>query len=148
MAQALINVENKIHTKALSDICHVRVTQQGDVQFVIKVREEFWGNTVVHFMRNNWYSYVTIARPQINKAMKASKDMTLKYHADTKVVKALKGDNGKYSIHLLMYSGKGTVRTDLCIYLNGEEYKKLEDSVGEINQWIKDIGIPTHKKCT
>ena len=35
---------------------------------------------------------------------------------------------------------------DLCIYLNEEEYKNLEDSMGEINQWIEDIGIPNHKK--
>ena len=56
MAQALINMENKIDTKVLSDVCHVRVTQQGDVQFVIKLREEFLGNTVVHLPRSNWYS--------------------------------------------------------------------------------------------
>ena len=98
MAQALINIENEIHTKTLSDVCHVRVTQQGDVQFVIKPREEFLGNTVVHFMRNNWHSYVKYARPKIKEVMKAGEDMTLKYHANTKVVKALKRYNGKYSI--------------------------------------------------
>ena len=108
--------------------------------------EEFLGNTVVHFMRNNWHIYVKYARPKIKEAMKAGKDMTLKYHANTKVVKALKRDNGKYSIHLLTHSLKGWVRKDLCIYLNEEEYKKLEDSIGEIYQWIEDIGIPTHKK--
>ena len=69
----------------------------------------------------------------------------LKYHANTKVVKALKRDNGKYSIHLLTYSLKGMVRMDLCVYLN-EEYKNLEDSMGEINQWIEDTGIPNCKK--
>ena len=78
--------------------------------------------------------------------MKAGKDMTLKYHANTKVVKALKRDNRKYSVHLLTRSLKGRVRMDLCVYLNEEEYKKLEDSIGEINKWIEDIGIPTHKK--
>ena len=103
MAKALNDMKNKIHTKALSDVCHVRVTQQGDVQFVIKLRKEFLGDTVIHFTRNNWYSYVTIARPQINKVMEAGKDMTLKYHAKMKVVKALKRDNRKYSVHLLMY---------------------------------------------
>ena len=65
------------------------------------MREAFLGDTVVHFMRNNWYSYVTTARPQINKVMKDSEEMMLKYHANTKVVKALKRDNGKYSVHLL-----------------------------------------------
>ena len=35
---------------------------------------------------------------------------------------------------------------DLCVYLNEEEYKNLEDSMGEINQWIEDNGIPNHKK--
>ena len=78
--------------------------------------------------------------------MEDGKDMTLKYHANMKVVKALKRDNGKYSIHLFTYSLKGMVRMDLCIYLNEEEYKKLEDSIGEINQWIEDIGVPTHKR--
>ena len=52
MAQALINMENEIHIKALSDRYHARVTQQGGVKFVIKPREEFLGNTVVHFTRN------------------------------------------------------------------------------------------------
>ena len=80
--------------------------------------------------------------------MKAGKDMTLKYHTNTKVVKALKRYNRKYSVHLLTHSLKGRVRKDLCVYLNEEEYKKLEDSIGEIYQWIEDIGIPTHKKCT
>ena len=80
--------------------------------------------------------------------MKAGKNLTLKYHANTKVVKALKGDNGKYSIHFLTHSLKGKVRMDLCIYLNEEEYNNLEPSISEINQWIQDIGIPTHKKCT
>ena len=78
--------------------------------------------------------------------MNASEDMTLKYHANKKVVKALKRYNGKYSIHLLTHSLKGRVRKDLCVYLNDEEYKKLEDSIGEIYQWIEDFGIPTHKK--
>ena len=77
--------------------------------------------------------------------MKAGKNLTLKYHANTKVVKALKGDNRKYSIHLLMHSLKGKVRTALCIYLNEEKYNNLEHFVSEINQWIQDIGIPTHK---
>ena len=86
------------------------------------------------------------ARPQINKAMKVSEDMTLKYHANMKVVKALERDNEKYSIHLLTYSLKGMVTMDLCIYLNEEEYKKLEDSISEINQWIEDTGIPTRKR--
>ena len=144
MAQTLIDMENKIHTKALSDVCHVRVTQQGYVQFVMNVREGFFGNRVVQFMRNNWHSYVTIARPHINKVMKASENLTLKYHANTKVVKALKGDNRKYSMYLLMHSLKGKVRMDLCIYLNEEEYNNLEHSISEINQWIQDISIPTH----
>ena len=78
--------------------------------------------------------------------MKASENLILKYHANTKVVKALKGDNGKYNIPLLMHSLKGKMQTDLCIYLNEEEYNNLEHSISEINQWIQDIGIPTHKK--
>ena len=45
MAKALNNMENEIHTKALSDVCHVRVTQHRDVQFVIKLREEFLGDS-------------------------------------------------------------------------------------------------------
>ena len=146
MAKALNDMENEIHTKALSDVCHVRVTQQGDVQFLIKLTEEYLGDIIIHFTRNNWYNYVTIARPQINKAMEASEDMTLMYCANMKLVKALKRDNGKYSKHLLMYSLKGMVRMDLYVYLNEKEYKKLEDSIGEINQWIEDIGVPTHKR--
>ena len=66
MAKALNDMENAIHTKALSDICHVRVTQQ---------------------------------------------------------------EMGS-----------------LCIYLNEEVYKKLEDSTGEINQWIEDIGVQLIKE--
>ena len=62
MAKALIEMEDKIHTKALSDVCHVKVTQQGDVQFVIKLREEILGDTVIHFTKHNWYSYVTITK--------------------------------------------------------------------------------------
>ena len=93
-----------------------------------------------------WYSYVTIARPQINKVMEASEDMTLKYHANMKVVTALQRVNGKYSTHLFTYSLKGMVRMDLYVYLNEEEYKKLEDSIGKINQWIEGIGVPTHKR--
>ena len=31
-------------------------------------------------------------------------------------------------------------------YLNEEEYNILEHSISEINQWMLDIGIPTHKK--
>ena len=120
--------------------------RQGDVQFVMKPREEFLEDIIIQFTRNNWYSYGTIARPQINKAMEAGEDITLKYHANTKVVKALKRDDRKYSIHLLTYSLKGMVRMDFCVYLNEEEYKKLEDSIGEINQWIEDIGVPTHRR--
>ena len=148
MAQALINMEKDIHTKALSDVYYVRDTQQGYVQFLIKWREEFLENRVIHFMRDNWYSCVAIARFQIMQVMKASKDITLNYHGNTKVVKALKRDNGKYSVHLLTYTQKGRLRTDLCIYLNGEEYNKLEDCIGDIYQWIQDIdiGVPTHKK--
>ena len=148
MAQALVNMEKDIYTKKLSDICYVRVTQQGDAQFLIKQRKEFLGNRVIHFMRANWYSYVAIARFQIMQVMKASENITLNYHGNTKVVKALKRDNKKYNIHLLTYIWKGRLRMDLCIYLNEEEYNKLEDSIGDIYQWIQDIniGIPTHKK--
>ena len=82
----------------------------------------------------------------MKQVMKASEDITLSYHGNTKMVKAVKRYNGKNSIHLLTYSQKGRLRTDLCIYLN-EEYN-FEDSIGDIYQWIEDIdiGIPTHKK--
>ena len=37
------------------------------------------------------------------------------------------------------YTLKGIVRTDLCIYLNEEEYAELEKCIGQINQWIEKI---------
>ena len=106
MAQALLNMETEIHTKKLSDVTHVRVTQTGDVQFVIKPLENVLGGTVFHFTRNNWYSYVTVARPKIEEALRGGFNMSLKYHANTKVVKVLKRENGKYNIHVAHLQSK------------------------------------------
>ena len=145
MAQMLLNMDSNAHTKKLSEVTHVRVTPNGDVQFVIKPIEKFLGDTVVNFTRNNWFSYVTVARHRIQEAMKKGIDDTFRYHANTKVARVLGRENGKYSVHLLTYTMKGNVRTDLCVYLNEEEYAELEKSVGQINQWIETI-VPAKKK--
>ena len=41
MAQMLLNMDSNAHTKKLSEVTHVRVTPNGDVQFVIKPIEKF-----------------------------------------------------------------------------------------------------------
>ena len=134
MAEILLNMDINAQTKKLSDVTHVRVTPYGDVQFVIKPVEKCLADTIINFTRNNWFSFVTVARPRIQEVMKKGLEDTFKYHANTKVVKVLKRDNGKYSVHLLTYTLKGIVRTDLCVYLNEEEYGELEKSTGQINK--------------
>ena len=103
MAQMLLNMDSNAHTKKLSEVTHVRVTPNGDVQFVIKPIEKFLGDTVVNFTRNNWFSYVTVARPRIQEAMKRGIGDTFRSHANAKVARVLGREDGKYSVHLLTH---------------------------------------------
>ena len=134
MAQVLLNMDSNAQTMKLCEVTHVRVTHNGDVQFVIKSVEKYSGDTIVNFTRNNWFSFVTVARPRIQEAMKKSVEDTFKYHANTKVAKVLTRENGKHSVHLLTYTLKSIVRTDLYVYLNEEEYVELDKCIGQINQ--------------
>ena len=100
MAQVLLNMDNNAKAKKLSEVTHVRVTHNGNVQFVIKPVEKCLGDTIVNFTRNNWFSIVTVAQPRIQEAMKKGVKDTFKYHANTKPSKVLTRKNGKYSVHL------------------------------------------------
>ena len=126
MAQVLLKMDNNAQTKKLSEVTHVRDIHNGDVQFVIKCL----GDTIVDFTRNSWFSFVTVARPRIQEAMKKGVEDNSKYHANTKVAKVLTRENGKYNVHLLTYTLKAIVRTDLCVYLKEEEYAELEKCIG------------------
>ena len=145
MAEVLFNMDSNAQTKKLSDVTHVGVSPSGDVQFVIKPVEKCSVDTIVNFTRKSWFSFVTVARPRIQEAMKKGVEDTFKYHANTKVVKVLTRESGKYSVHLLTYTLKGIVRKDLCVYLNQKQYGELEKCIDQINQWIEKV-VPSKKK--
>ena len=118
MAEVLLNMDSNAQTKKLSDVTHVRVSPNCDVQFVIKPEEKCLAYTIVNFTRNNWFSFVTVARPRIQEVMKKGVEDTFKYHANTKKVNVLTREKGKYIVHLLTCTLKGIVRADLCVYLS------------------------------
>ena len=65
MAEVVLNMDSNAQAKKLSDVTHVKVPPNGDVQFVIKPVAKLLADTIVNFTRNNWFSFVTLARPRI-----------------------------------------------------------------------------------
>ena len=68
MAQAM--VEKNIKTFPLSNVLHVAVTKQSQVQFINKPAEKAISETFVNFTLQHWISYMTVARPRIRSAIR------------------------------------------------------------------------------
>ena len=73
MAQAM--VEKNIKTFPLSNVLHVAVTKQSQVQFINKPAETF-----VNFTSQHWISYMTVARPRIRSAIREGIQDSFLYH--------------------------------------------------------------------
>ena len=69
MAQAMVEKDIK-KTLPLSDVLHVAVTKQNQVQFINKPAEKAISETFVNFTLQHWISYMTVARPRIRSAIR------------------------------------------------------------------------------
>ena len=141
MAQATVNKEMDI--AKLSEVASVTVTKQGDVKFMVILKEEVLLETEVVFTRRNWISFVTVGRSKILQAICDKKDVKFLYHGNSKVAIVVHRDNGSYQVHLMTYSSKGSPRRDLCVYLTQEEYEALENHIPDINHAIELITLST-----
>ena len=103
-------------TYPLSDVLHVTVTKQSQVQFINKTVEKAIGETFVNFTLPHWISFVSVARPKIRNAIKERKEKSFLYHGNRKVAKVLhKSDTTAYQVHLMTFTAKGVPKRDLCV---------------------------------
>ena len=120
MAQAM--VEKDMKTFPLSEVLHVTVTKQSQVQFTNKPAEKAISETSVNFTIPHWVSYVTIGRPRIG--MQSEKEY--RTHSSTMETvrwpKFYRGERNTYQVHLMTFTAKGAPKRDLCVYLTGNEY--------------------------
>ena len=61
-------VKKNMKTFPLSDVLHVTVTKQSQVQFINKPAEKAISETCVKFTLPHWISYVIVGRPRIRNA--------------------------------------------------------------------------------
>ena len=130
----------------MSDVLHVTVTKQSQVQFINKPVEKAIGETFVNFTLPHWISFVSVARPKIRNAIKEGKEESFLYNGNRKVDKVLhRSDTTAYQVHLITFTAKGAPKRDLCAYLTEKEYEELEKLIPQLMSfWI--IHFPKLRK--
>ena len=148
MAQAV--VEKNMKTFPLSEVLHVTVTKQIQIQFINKPAEKAIGDTFVNFTLQHWISFITVARPRIRSAIREGIQDTFLYHGNSKVAKVLqRSDTNTYQVNLMTFTAKGSPKRDLCVYLTQKEYEELEKIIPQINECLENASLQTKKTfCT
>ena len=145
MAQAMVEKDIK-KTFPLSDVLHVAVTKQSQVQFINKPAEKAISETFVNFTLQHWISYMTVARPRIRSAIREGIQDSFLYHGNNKVANILqRSDTNTYQVHLMTFTAKGAPKRDLCVYLTENEYEELEKIIPQINECLENA-YPQSKK--
>ena len=83
MTQAM--VKKNMKTFPLSNVLHVTVTKQSQLQFINKPAEKAISKTSVNLTLPHWISYVIVGRPRIREGIEDS----FLYHGNSKVAKVL-----------------------------------------------------------
>ena len=122
MAQAVM--EKNMKTVPLSEVLHVTVTKQIQIQFVNKPAKKAISDTFVNFTLQHWISFITIARPRIRSAIREGIQDSFLYHGNSKVAKILQRSDSNYQVHLMTFTAKGAPKRDLCVYLTENEYEE------------------------
>ena len=131
---------------SLSDVLHVAVTKQSQVQFIKKPVEKAIGETFVNFTLPHWINFVSVARPKIRNAIKEGKEESFLYHGNRKVAKVLhRSDTTAYQVHLMTFTAKDVTKRDLCVYLTEKEYEELEKLIPQINEFLDNTVLQTKK---
>ena len=127
MAQAV--VEKNMKTFPLSEVLHVTVTKQIQIQFINKPAEKAISDTFVNFTLQHWISFITVARPRIRSAIREGIQDTFLYHGNSKVAKVLqRSDTNTYQVHLMTFTVKGSPKRDFVFTLlkkNMKSWRKL-----------------------
>ena len=80
-------VKKNMKTFPLSDVLHVTVTKQSQVQFINKPAKKAISKTSINFTLPHWISYVIVGRPRIRNAIKKGIEDSFLYHGNSKVAK-------------------------------------------------------------
>ena len=95
MAQSI--VKKNMETFPLSDVLHVTITKQSQVQFINKKAEKAISETSVNFTLPHRISYVIVGRPRIRNVIKEGIEDSFFYHGNSKVAKVLhRSDTNTY----------------------------------------------------
>ena len=137
MAQAM--VEKDIKTFPLSEVLHVKVTKQSQIQFTNKLAEKAISETSVNFTIQHWISYVTVGRPKIKNAIREGIQDSFLYHV------LQRSESNMCQVHLMTFTAKGAPKKDLCVYLTENEYEELEKIIPQINECLENA-VPQSKK--
>ena len=114
-------------TVPLSDVLHVTVAKQSQVQIINKLAEKAISETSVNFTLPHWISYVIVGRPRIRNAIREGIEDSFLYHGNNKVAKVLlRSDTNTYQVHLMTFTAKGAPKRDLCVHLTENEYEESE----------------------
>ena len=139
-------VKKNMKTFPLSDVLHVTVTKQSQVQFKNKPAEKAIGETTVNFTLPHWINYAIVGRPRIRNAIREGIEDSFLYHGNSKVAKVLhRSDTNTYQVYLMTFTAKGAPKRDLCVYLTENEYEELEKLFPQINKFL-DNAAPQTKK--
>ena len=117
MAQAM--VEKDMKTFPLSEVLHVPVTKQSQVQFTNKPAKKAINETSVNFTIPHWISYLTVGRPRIRNTIREGILDSFLYHGNSKVAKVLqRSESNTYQVHLMTFTAKGAPKRDLLVCLS------------------------------
>ena len=87
MTQAM--VKKNMKPFPLSNVLHVTVTKQSQLQFINKPAEKAISKTSVNLTLPHWISYVIVGRPRIRSAIREGIEDSFLYHGNSKVAKVL-----------------------------------------------------------
>lgn len=142
MAQAMIQSDKEYK---LSEVTSVLLNGQGCISFVITPKQDFLPKINIPFTKPNWYSLMLKAKPEIERGIEERMEMSIVYHNHTRVAQLIWRDDETFQVHLMVYTMKGSVKTDMCVFLTQWEYGKLAELSTQITKDLNKFS-PQHEK--
>ena len=136
MAQVQLQEKNKVDGCIhLSVFTKVKVTDIGQVEFVVTPKDENIEKTVVHLTSPAWKKLNGVVQ-EVNSLLKSETPKKFMYHPRTKYIE-VKENYGVWQVYLSTYNRKGFYLPEYSVTLSVEEWYNLVVAMKQINKDMK-----------
>lgn len=143
MAQAF--VDKCLHK--LSEYTSVKITPEGQVQFIVTPKIQEMEKSVVTLSGPAWVAFSYNGRNAVNECIKEEREEKWMYHPNTKFVKVLQSYRG-WQVLMQTFTKKGNLMRDHTISLDEDEWNELDSKINDINKQFLEICEKRGRKST